>query len=246
MTDFNKIADTYDLMINWPARLAREMPFFEKIIADKQIKSILDIGCATGNHARAFAELGITVTAVDPSEEMLRIAKETSPGINPVFEFGGLGIFLPDGKYDMAVILGNTATLTESLEKFEEAICDLYQKLISNGALIIQIVNYDKIIKQQILAFPAMKKKRGDTEYIFLREYRMVEGCPELTVATVEMRGDEIKHRFEHTRHIPLNSERFADILSRAGFITVKFYEDYNYTPFNAELSGSLIAIVEK
>jgi glycine/sarcosine N-methyltransferase len=246
MADFDKIADTYDLMVNWSARLTREMPFFEKIINDKRVKSILDIGCATGNHARAFAQLGMSVTAVDPSEEMLKIAENLTDGSNPAFTFGGLGISLPDGKYDMITILGNTATLVHSMDKFEESIKDLHKKLTTNGVLIIQIVNYDKIIKQQVLLLPAMKKKRDDTEYIFLREYRMVENCPELTVITVELNSDDIKHRIEHTKHLPLTSEKLSKILRQSGFAKYNFYADYSSNPFISNESGSLIAIAEK
>ncbi|MEI6520285.1 MAG: class I SAM-dependent methyltransferase [bacterium] len=246
MANFDKIADTYDLMVNWPARLTREMPFFEKIINNNQVKSILDIGCATGNHARAFAQHGVSVIAVDPSEEMLKIATNLTDGSNPTFTFGGLGMALPNGKYDIITILGNTATLVESMDKFKESIKDLHEKLTKNGVLIIQIVNYDKIIKQQILSLPAMKQKRNDTEYIFLREYRMVEKSPELTVITIKLNNDDIKHRIEHTKHLPLTSEKLAKILRQSGFAKYSFYADYSNNPFNSDESGSLIAVAEK
>jgi SAM-dependent methyltransferase len=188
----------------------------------------------------------MSVTAVDPSEEMLKIAVKLTDGNNPAFAFGGLGISLPDGKYDMITILGNTATLVQNMDKFEESIKELHEKLTANGVLIIQIVNYDKVIKQQVLSLPAMKKKRNDTEYIFLREYRMVENCPELTVITVELNSDDIKQRIEHTRHLPLTSEKLANILMKSGFSKYDFYADYSSNPFDTAESGSLIAIVEK
>lgn len=37
--------------------------------------SLLELGAGTGRHARAFADLGFSVTAVEPSAEMLRHAK---------------------------------------------------------------------------------------------------------------------------------------------------------------------------
>lgn len=246
MAEFDKIADTYDLMVNWPARLSREIPFFEKIIKDNQIKSILDIGCATGNHAREFTLSGVNVTAIDPSEEMLRIAASLTNGDNPVYAYGGLGISLPDGTFNMITILGNTATLSPSIDDFTDSIHQLYGKLTDHGTIVIQIVNYDKIIKNEILTLPAIKKTRNKTDYIFLREYRMVEGYPELTVITVEINGDDIKHRIEHTRHIPLSSIKLGEILSGAGFKNIKLYADYNYNIFNADISGSLIAVAEK
>ncbi len=246
MAEFDKIADTYDLMINWSSRLTREMPFFEKIIKSRSVSDILDIGCATGNHARAFAQLATTVTAIDPSEEMLKIATRLTTGDNPRYITGGLGMSLPDKTYDMITILGNTITLTSTLEKLEESISDLHEKLNDNGILIIQMVNYDKIIKNENLIFPAIKKKREDTEYIFLREYRLVDNCPELTVITIELKGEEVQSKIEHTKHLPLTSDKFINILQNTGYHNIKFLADYNYTPFNPNDSASLIVLAEK
>lgn len=44
--------------------------------AEKQaVKSILDLGCGTGNHAIPFARRGYQVTGVDRSSEMIETAK---------------------------------------------------------------------------------------------------------------------------------------------------------------------------
>jgi SAM-dependent methyltransferase len=39
-------------------------------------KSILDLGCATGNYCRHFAQLGYTMIGADVNEEYVRIARE--------------------------------------------------------------------------------------------------------------------------------------------------------------------------
>ena len=42
--------------------------------------SVLDAGCGPGMYTHAFRSLGLKVTAIDSSSEMLRIARETFPG----------------------------------------------------------------------------------------------------------------------------------------------------------------------
>lgn len=39
-------------------------------------ESLLDVGCGTGNHLLLFQQLGLDVCGVDPSEAMLRVARE--------------------------------------------------------------------------------------------------------------------------------------------------------------------------
>lgn len=48
---------------------------FIRFLPRKAAASILDIGCGSGRDARALAKRGYTVTAVDPSKELLRLAE---------------------------------------------------------------------------------------------------------------------------------------------------------------------------
>lgn len=48
---------------------------FIRFLPKQAAASVLDIGCGSGRDARALAKRGYTVTAVDPSKEMLRLAQ---------------------------------------------------------------------------------------------------------------------------------------------------------------------------
>jgi ubiquinone/menaquinone biosynthesis C-methylase UbiE len=39
-------------------------------------QSLLDVGCGTGNHLLLFQKMGLDVTGIDPSEAMLRVARD--------------------------------------------------------------------------------------------------------------------------------------------------------------------------
>ena len=43
---------------------------------DPQAKTLLELGCGTGNHAAFFAKMGYTTTGLEISEEMVALAKE--------------------------------------------------------------------------------------------------------------------------------------------------------------------------
>ncbi|MDP1794312.1 MAG: class I SAM-dependent methyltransferase, partial [Acidimicrobiales bacterium] len=61
--------------MNWDARLARELPFFERIFAQTRVSSLIDVGAGSARHAIAFAEQGMAVDAVDPDDSMLAQAE---------------------------------------------------------------------------------------------------------------------------------------------------------------------------
>lgn len=45
-------------------------------------RSMLDLGCGTGRHAQLLAQHGYTLAGVDLSEEMLKVARESNPGLS--------------------------------------------------------------------------------------------------------------------------------------------------------------------
>lgn len=55
--------------------------FFE-YLSPVENNSFLDVGCGTGNYTIALHEKGLQITGVDPSSEMLNIAKSKSKEIN--------------------------------------------------------------------------------------------------------------------------------------------------------------------
>ena len=86
MTDpFASVAEHYDIMIDWPARLAAERPFFAWLFQQAQVRRVLDIGCGTGHHARVMAEMGAEVLGIDPSQPMIERAQTLTGGDNPAF-----------------------------------------------------------------------------------------------------------------------------------------------------------------
>ena len=63
----------------------RDIFIFSKEIFGRDPRSVLDIGCGTGNHATILAEKGIRVVGIDLSSEQLEVARSKVNGDNPSF-----------------------------------------------------------------------------------------------------------------------------------------------------------------
>lgn len=73
---------------------------------NKEITTLLDMGCGTGRHDFELAKLGYQMTGIDLSEAMIAVAKSTSDGgCALVFEVADIRSYKPSRKYDAVISL---------------------------------------------------------------------------------------------------------------------------------------------
>ena len=49
---YDDFSSNYDRFVNWPGRLAAELPFIERQLQAVEARRVLDAACGTGRHAR--------------------------------------------------------------------------------------------------------------------------------------------------------------------------------------------------
>ena len=62
---FDDRAAIYDLLIDWPKRLANETPLFRSLLEQVGATRVLDASCGTGQHAALFHSWGLAVEGAD-------------------------------------------------------------------------------------------------------------------------------------------------------------------------------------
>ena len=55
---YDDFSQDYDRFVDWPGRLAVELPFLEARLKEGGARRVLDAACGTGMHALALAERG--------------------------------------------------------------------------------------------------------------------------------------------------------------------------------------------
>lgn len=246
MTDpYASIAAHYDIMIDWPARLARERSFFERLFRTRPVRHVLDIGCGTGHHSRLFATLDATVIGLDPSRPMLERARALTSGDNPRFIEGGFAEIptLP-GVFDFIAVLGNTLAYVADYAELVEVLRHMRAALAPDGRLCLQTINYDSLLTAGDRWLPLINRQVDGQEYLFLREYRRAGRHVEFTLISLH-HAEGWQQTVERSRHYPITGQRLRRALRQAGFAQVTCYGDYRSTPYVPAESPSLVVLAQ-
>jgi SAM-dependent methyltransferase len=161
----------YRGLIAWPERLQREAPLLQRVLADAPSRHILDLGCGSGEHTRFLASLGFKVTGVDVSPAQLEAARAADPKGHYV-EAGltSLAGRVAAGQGG-AICVGNTLPHLCEEADLQAFFTDLAQCLAPGAPVLLQLLNYDRILDRGERTFPLVLRP-GDgqgEERVFLR-----------------------------------------------------------------------------
>ncbi len=209
----------YDLMVDWDVRLARELPFFERLFENAGVRTIVDVGCGTGRHAIAFSQRGFEVTGVDPAEDMLAAARANaaSRDVDVRFLEGGFGGLaqLGVGRVDAVTCTGNALPHVDGADGLAAALADFAAVLRPGGALVLHLLNHDRLLELRPRFLPVKVRDvpGGTAVYLRLLEFEPPEAPVRIWIefmtatkdAALALAGDEelgwaaTAHRGPHT-----------------------------------------------
>lgn len=218
---------------------AQEMRFVNGLLAEA--RSVLDIGCGTGNKTEHFAQPRRRVIGFDLDAGMIAQAREKHAGENIeylVLDMMDMAGRFGAGGFDAVLCLGNTlAHLTEP-GALAEMLGQTGRVLTKDGLFVTQILNYDRILDQGVTALPRIETP----QVTFIRRYEWRDGdmhfLTDLRVADGENYHNDIVLR-------PLRQTELAEALNAAGFGRVEYYGGYDGAAYTAE-SFHLIAAARR
>ena len=162
----------YRRMVAWPHRIKRETPFLRQVLADIPIRSVIDLGCGSGEHSRFLVAEGYSVLGLDRSDSMLAKASEQPLPPNLQFLLGELRDLstLVERRFGAAICLGNTLVHLTAEEDLQRALTGVAEILEDNGVLLFQILNYEPVFEGTVRYLPLnFRPEEEGGEAIFLR-----------------------------------------------------------------------------
>lgn len=209
---------------------------------------ILDLACGTGTYSIALAQKGHRVDGIDLGEEMITKAKGKG-GLFADFVVGDMtkvkDIFTGK-KYDFVFCIGNSIVHLKNKEKIHKLIKDIYDMLIDDGSLVIQIINFDRVIKNNIKSLPTID--RAEKGIKFIRNYNYLESESKVEFNTeliITKNGNEDKCE-NSVDLIALKMEELKSIFVDTGFKSIEIYSNFNEEMYSEDSFALVIKGVKK
>lgn len=212
----------------------------------KDNSQVLDLGCATGGYALSVAAMGHQVSAADLDEAMVGTLK--AEALNRGLTINSFVMDLREvnqlqDSYDLIYCIGNTIVHLNDLAEVKSFIQAAYDQLKPGGKLLIQSVNYDRILKDHIQNLPDII--RESPKLTFQRHYEHSEGYIQFIGDLTLENEEETMNWTAQTRLLPILKSDLETIFSEVGFKEVFVFGDFKRTTFTLE-SPALVTLTVK
>jgi len=236
---YDEISVFYDEMINFDNSLTERTDFFKTFLASKNISTAADVGCGSGLDSIALASLGCQVTGFDSSPVMIKKAGENASGKSANIKFlccPAAGIPPEfDTHFDIVVSLGNSianippASIRQTLSRFMDI-------LKPGGILLLQILNYDKILKEKRVIINVKNKENN----LIVRFYDYTEDYIVFNILRTNSLKPE-KGKIYKTILYPYTSKSLLTSLTDAGFGDINIFGSLGFDEWDEDVSNDII-----
>ena len=246
----------YRKLIAWGQRITREAPFLRELLEEAPERSVLDIGCGSGEHVAWFASEGARALGLDRSEAMIESARDHEGDGGARFLLGDV-LDLPPALADeppfgLALCLGNMLPHVLTQDELQRFAHVLHERLLPGGVLLIQMLNYGKLLQDDVNVLPVNVRpgEPDDERIIFLR---LMSPAPDggvlffPTTLTLDPESEE-PVQVHTTRRVALRAwepETLRAIFEDAGF-SVRLHGDMQCGGFVPAESHDLVVVAAR
>ena len=212
---------------------------------------LLDLACGTGNHSHALAARGHQVVGIDLDGAMIQKARDKLQATDNAPQAAAASSEVRFHVADMREIkmlfgtgetlhliycLGNSLVHLNGEREIEGVLKDCFDLLEPRARLVVQIVNYDRILAEKIIELPPIELK--EKELVFLRRYDWRPGSSKVRFNTeLKVGGRSIGNS------IPLfilKSSVLRNLFEKVGFQEIELFGSFKEDPYGP---GSFPAI---
>jgi SAM-dependent methyltransferase len=248
---YDDLSADYDRFVNWPARLASELPFIERELRQIDARRVLDAACGTGMHALSLAERGYAVSGADLSEGMIAKARTNARerAADASFEVAGFGeLFGRLGSgFDAVVCLGNSLPHVLNVAELEAALSDMAACLRSDGLLLIQNRNFDRVLDRCERWMDPQAHRESGQEWLFLRFYDFhPKDRLTFNLITLHRAAGRWQQHAAAAELWAVRRDQLVATLGQTGFDRIACFGNMGGEVFSPECSPNLVIVARK
>jgi len=177
------LSKSYYKTVDTENRLSYELPDLVSLFKKHKVKTVIDVGCGTGDHVISLAKEGYKALGIERSPLMIQEAKRRMKGLPKHItnrirfitgEYNDLPKPLNNEKFDCVMIWGNT--LSHNPYIYEKTLGISTGLLKGPSILLIQNTNFHKVLKtnNRLLSLTFAPKETDNSvggEFAFLEFY---------------------------------------------------------------------------
>ncbi|MGE5189083.1 MAG: class I SAM-dependent methyltransferase [Gemmatimonadota bacterium] len=243
MAFYTDLSAVYDAL--FPVSEAQRS-FFDGMLRDGWVSRVADAGCGSGAQLLHFASAGIPCIGFDPDPALVALARrKLAPFPDARIEAGGFAdvtrIVAPG--VDLLLCLGNSLVHVTQ-EEARRFLSDAAGVISAAGGILVQILNYDRLLRGGVSELPLMRTEDGAAE--FRRRYDW-EGPRKVRFRTTLRlaRGDEPLVVRNDIPLYPVYPDELWEMLAGAGFARIRYRGDFAGSDFTPE-SEALVCLARK
>jgi len=229
MDAYHALADSYDRLTN-DVPYADVVEFYKQILVKEglQPRTAVDLACGTGSVALLLAREGLTVTAVDMSEEMLCVAaqKAQEENLNVTFACQLLQkLWLPRG-VDLAVCALDSIDYILDPADCAVAIKRIYKALNPGGCFIFDVNTPEKLRAMDGQVF---LDEDDDVYCVWRGEFDEKANICSYGMDLFQRQGNVWRRSFEEHKEYAYTKDQLTEYLREAGFTRIEVYADRSF-----------------
>lgn len=238
---YNALADRYDAMTSFDDRLATQRDILAKLLEQLPASHVIDMGCGTGVHAIALAQLGLAVTAIDISEGMLEKARRHAADAAVPLRFLHGDFLTPvgDTPADLLLCLGNSLPHLPSLAALTDVLKHWRSLLADGGHVVIQLLNYTRIVREE----KRIVNIRRDGGQMIVRFYDFLDHQLRFNILSICEDNGAFAHELRSTLLTPFTEQNLVDAAFEAGFRAVHSHGSLLLTPFTGKETDLVLVL---
>ena len=226
MNAYGALAASYDRLTN-DVDYAAVVEFYLEILRQEGLKprTAVDLACGTGSVTALLARLGMQVTGVDMSEEMLCVASQKAQETDnpPVFVCQRLErLQLPRG-VDLAVCALDSLDYITNPADCAEAIHRVYKALNPGGCFIFDVNTPEKLRAMDGQVF---LDEDDDVYCVWRGEFDEESNICTYGMDLFQRQGDVWLRSCEEHREYAYDAQTLTGYLRDAGFTSIRVYAD--------------------
>ena len=226
MDAYGALAYSYDRLTN-DVDYEAVVDFYFEILAkeDLQPRSAVDLACGTGSVALLLAQRGLSVTAVDMSEDMLCVASQKAQEAELPITFVCQRLeqlWLPKA-VDLAVCVLDSMDYITDPTLCAQAIKRIYRALNPGGCFIFDVNTPEKLRAMDGQVF---LDEDEDVYCVWRGEFDEETNICTYGMDLFQRRGQVWERSFEEHREYAYTVSQLTEYLKSAGFTHIRVYAD--------------------